>query len=160
MKRGLYIALGLVLFIGCGDGKSTGEKMAEAVKKIREDRAVAIEPAPSTSATSVSNPKIEENSTTKEPEKNITKELKAPSLREIAIKAKEEIKEAAKPTKELARDVKDIAQITKESAKEAIDEAKDSVVGFIKGAKESIKEEFKEVKEKIEKKRNVLGIEE
>jgi len=110
-KIALTTVATLLLFTGCGDEKSTGEKMAESVAKIRGD-------APTTDS-SIDTPikKISSEKTVQEKsEKEVVKEEVAAeeptlSLKNIALKATQEIKEITKPAAEIMDDMKDAASI-------------------------------------------------
>ena len=151
----------LLLLLGCGDEKSTGERMSDAVSKIRGDK-----PKPKLLIPKHSDKKLEpiiqeEEKVVEKVEINTTKEEAKKSdgisLKDIALKAKEQIKEAAKPAKELKQDMKSALSIVKESVKEVVSETKESVketvskaTPLIEKGKDKLRDEAKKIKDLID----------
>lgn len=134
-------AIAALLFLnGCGDEKSTGQKMAEAVSTLRGDKPVEQEPIKEVSSdvkteevaltTETAVPKVEE----KVKEEPALAEKAKTSLKEIAKKATEKIKEIAEPATDVVDNVKDVASVATESAKEVATEAKEAAVSKIAAA--------------------------
>lgn len=131
----------LLLLSGCGDEKSAGEKMADAVSTIKGDKPVVVEPiventnpesdVPSSEAVvekaEAIEGKIEENA------KEVTEEPKS-TLKDIAEKATEEIKELTEPAQEVVESAKDVAIVATESVKEVAAEATEAAAGKIAAA--------------------------
>ncbi len=95
LKIILTILASLLVLSGCGDEKSTGEKMAESVAKIRggdsTPDAVINEPIKKISSEEPIKKEVIEEETTKPKEIEMEEEKKV-SLKEIAHQAVEEIK--------------------------------------------------------------------
>jgi len=144
MKINIIKIVIIGLFItGCGD---TGEKFADAVKKIRGENTKII-----------SKQQLDEIIETNGTNKNKSIKQSSNSLKDIALKAKEDIKDAMKPANELKNSIKNALSITKESVKEIVTEkkeiAKESIIKvkeMVKGTKEKLKADAKEIKNLIE----------
>jgi hypothetical protein len=168
MKTNIAIISILLIFIGCGDEKSTGERMSDAVSKIRGDK-----PKPKLLIPKHSDKKIKQTTQEDPKEDNVVKKVKENkteidtnksnnlSLKDLALKAKEQIKEAVEPAKELKDDMKSALSIAKESVKEVVSETKETMRETIKdtvskakpwieSGKDKIKDEAKKIKDLIE----------
>ena len=139
MTKILLLTMGLLLLSGCGDEKSTGEKMAESVAKIRGANPtpdIAMEkPIKKISSDKPLQEEVIKKEITSQP--IIAKEEPKTSLKEMAHKAIAEIKEVTSPTLDTA---KDVASIATQSAKEVISETKDATVSKLTAATAAISE--------------------
>ncbi len=143
MKRKITIATlaSLLLFSGCGDDKSTGERMAESVAKIRGDAPKEVKPE-------VSTPTIEEKAEEVNTEENTSiseraQEIKS-SLQEVAKQASDEIKALSEPANEALESAKDVASVTAQSLKEAAQETKEALTDAVTPAVDKAKKEMDE----------------
>ena len=120
----------VILLSGCGDEKSTGAKMADSFSKIIGDK--------KTSDAAIDKP-IEKISPKQTAEENTTQtkteEKPTISLKEIAHKAAQEIKETASPVLDTAKDASSIAA---QSAKEVLEETKAATSASLSSAKSAI----------------------
>lgn len=137
MKILVSTIVGILLLNGCGDEKSTGEKMAESVAKIRGENPIADaiidEPIKKISPDKPTKEEVSDKEQTAQ-----TEEEASISLRDIAHQAVKEMKEVTSPMLDSA---KDVASIASKSAKEMIEETQEAVESTLSSAKSTIGEQ-------------------
>ena len=139
-------ALASLLVLSACDDKSTGEKMAESVAKLRggtlTPNVVIDKPVKKVSSEIIKEEVQEKTEPTveKSDQKNekiepvVEKEEPQISLRDIAEKAKNEIKEISQPAAKMIDSAKDATSSATASVKEVVSQTKDSAVSKLEAA--------------------------
>jgi len=147
----------VLLLSACGEEKSTGEKMSEAVAKIRGvKQKIELPKKEISSETEVIEETVhkDENGTPIELSKDETpKEEPQESLSELATKATKDI---TQELKELAKPAQEATATAIDSAKESISEIKESASSAIDEAKKSLAPAMDIAKEQTEKVKDFL----